>query len=115
MGRSLNSATLRALLLGHGKAHFAGNGMPFTSDATPQMTASRRARREARKCPNPALQSLLREGPLTADRALSWGICGPLICAIHTLHHTSYRLKAVCRKLKFRHTPNLGAVLQLLT
>jgi hypothetical protein len=62
--------------------------MPFTRDATAQMTASRRARREAHKCPNTALHSLLRDGPLTADRALSWGICGPLIGIIYTLHHT---------------------------
>jgi hypothetical protein len=45
--------------------------------------------------PNTALQSLLREGPLTADCALSWDICGPLICAIYSLHHTSAELRAV--------------------
>jgi hypothetical protein len=28
------------------------------------------------------------EGPLTVDYALSWGICGPLICTIYTLRHT---------------------------
>jgi hypothetical protein len=27
----------------------------------------------------------------------------------------SYALKAVCRKLEYQRTPNLGAVLQLLT
>ncbi|MGD8912354.1 MAG: hypothetical protein PVJ68_06375 [Candidatus Thiodiazotropha sp.] len=47
--------------------------MPFTRDATPQMTASRRAGREARKCPNPALQSLLRERAINGGPRLVLG------------------------------------------
>jgi len=52
------------------KARCAGNGKPFSSNATPQMTAYPRARRETHKCLNPALQFLAR-GLFPANYALS--------------------------------------------
>jgi len=51
--------------------------------------ATRCAQREAHKRPNPTLQSLLREQPLTANCALSWVICGSLICTLESRCHTS--------------------------
>ncbi|MGD9170572.1 MAG: hypothetical protein PVI97_11015, partial [Candidatus Thiodiazotropha sp.] len=40
VGRSVNSVTLRAPLLGQGKAHFAGNGVPFPRSATQNWPSS---------------------------------------------------------------------------
>ncbi|NNJ96449.1 MAG: hypothetical protein HKP12_04750 [Gammaproteobacteria bacterium] len=62
--------------------------MPFTRDATPQMTASRRARREALKCPNPALHPLLREQTITCGLRLDLGHLGA--SDVYTLYVTPH-------------------------